>query len=296
MTKKKSDVDKLLIGAHTSIAGGLHNALIQGKAIGATTVQIFTANQRQWKAKEISEEAVELFQATLEETGLSSIMSHASYLINLGSADPEILTKSRKAFNEEIERSLALGLSFVNFHPGAATSGSRERCLDCIVESLCGYQDLFDDDGMRLLLESTAGQGTTVGTTFEELAYILERTAHKLPMGVCIDTCHLFASGYDIRTKQDWQKLLSEFDQKIGLKHLSAIHVNDSVAGLGSRKDRHASLGEGQIGIDSFRYMMQASELASVPKYLETPEGPAVWDKEIWMLREFALNPTPAGH
>lgn len=281
-------MEDLLIGAHTSIAGGVQNALLEGKSIGATTVQIFTANQRQWKSKPLSEESIELFERTLEETSLKSIMSHAGYLINLGSPDPELLQKSRTAFLQEVERSLSLNLSFINFHPGAAREGTREECLDRIVESLLALESCFIDDSTHLLLETTAGQGSSVGVFFEELGYIIERVKERIPIGVCIDTCHIFAAGYDIRTEQEWKKTLALFDEAVGLHYLMAFHLNDSIGDLGSRKDRHAPLGEGKIGIDCFKYLMREPHLRKIPKYLETPGGPPLWDKEIWMLREFA--------
>jgi deoxyribonuclease IV len=286
--KQRITADQLLIGAHTSAAGGPHNALLEGKSIGATTIQLFTANQRQWRAKPLTEEKVDLFKKTREETGIKAIMSHAGYLINLGSSNSDLLKKSREAFREEIERSLELELTFVNFHPGAATQDSRESCLDRIVASLLAVEEFFVDDDTRLLLEATAGQGSTVGCTFQELAYILERTYKKVPMGVCLDTCHIFAAGYDIRTAQGWIQTLEAFEQTIGIKHLYAFHLNDSSAPFASKKDRHANLGEGAIGLESFKYLMTSELTRDIPKYLETPGGPPIWEKEIWMLREFA--------
>ncbi|NGX55560.1 MAG: Endonuclease 4 [Chlamydiae bacterium] len=280
--------DELLVGAHTSIEGGIHNALIEGKSIGATTIQLFTANQRQWKGKKLTEEAIVLFEETLEETGLQEIMSHAGYLINLGCPNQENLEKSRKAFREELERCIALKLTFLNFHPGAALDESREACLDRIIESLLLYEDFMDEDAPRLLLETTAGQGSVVGSAFEEIGYIIERVKDRLPIGVCMDTCHSFAAGYDIRTGGAWKKTLEQFDQAIGLEHLHAFHLNDSVKELGSHRDRHASLGEGEIGLECFRYLMTHPKTREIPKYLETPGGTPLWDKEIWMLREFA--------
>lgn len=288
--KQHLSADQLLIGAHTSAAGGPHNALIEGKTIGATTIQLFTANQKQWKGKPLTEEKIELFKEMRDETGLKAVMSHAGYLINLGSPDPEMLKKSREAFREEIERSLSLALTFVNFHPGAAINDSRGACLDRIVESLLLMEEYFVDDETRLLLEMTAGQGSSVGCTFEEIAYIIERTREKLPIGVCIDTCHVFAAGYDIRTPEGWKNTLEEFEQKVGLKHLYAFHMNDSACPFGSHKDRHANLGEGEIGLDSFKFLMTSPLTREIPKYLETPGGCPLWDKEIWMLREFARH------
>lgn len=291
----KHSPEQLLIGAHTSAAGGAHNALIEGKSIGATTIQLFTANQKQWKGKALTEEGIELFKETLEETGLQKIMSHSSYLINLGSPDPEMLAKSREAFKNEIERCSQLGISYLNFHPGAALLESRQECLDRIVESILSYEDFFVDDSLRLLFEATAGQGSSIGKTFEELGYLVERTKNKVPVGVCIDTCHIFAAGYDIRTPEGWRATLEEFDRLIGLEFLHAFHLNDSVHPLGSKKDRHAQLGEGEIGLESFKFLMTYSKTREIPKYLETPGGCPLWDKEIWTLREFARSETIVG-
>lgn len=285
---KKTAPEKLLIGAHTSAQGGAHNALVEGQEIGATTIQFFTANQKTWHGKEISEKEIALWKATIEETGMQKIMSHDSYLINLGSPKQDVLHKSRVAFEQEIHRCHALGLSFLNFHPGAALDSTVEQCLDTIVESLLSFEPLVHKGPTRLLIESTAGQGSTVGSKFQELGYLIERLHRKIKIGICIDTCHLFAAGYDVSDRKGWDKTLKEFDQQIGLEHLYAVHVNDSMKPLGSRVDRHASLGKGEIGIKGFQAMMEHPDLYELPKYLETPEGPEVWKKEIKLLREFA--------
>jgi deoxyribonuclease IV len=280
---------KLLIGAHTSAAGGVHNALLEGQKIGATCIQLFTSNQKQWRGRKITEEMMAKWEEALDETGITHVMSHDSYLINLGSPRHDVLTKSRKAFREEIERCLALDLAFMNFHPGAALTSSTEECLDLIVESLLLYEDLFDGkQELELLLETTAGQGTVVGWDFAELGYIIDEVKGRVPVGVCIDTCHIFAAGYDIRTKKGWDETLKEFDQEIGLKRLKALHVNDSLKELGSRKDRHAHLGEGEIGMECFKVMMKHPKLKKLPKYLETPGGVPYWTNEIALLRKFA--------
>lgn len=279
---------KIWIGAHTSAAGGAHNALYEGQQIGATTIQLFTSNQKQWHGRQISNEEVDLWKQALDETGIEKVMSHDSYLINLGSPDAALLEKSRKALKEELERCHQLNISYLNFHPGAATKGSVEECLDKIAESLIAMEKLIHHGHTKLLLETTAGQGTSVGHQFEQISYIIKKLHHKIPIGVCIDTCHIFAAGYDIRTKEGWEKTLKEFDDIIGLKYLSAFHVNDSQKDLGSRVDRHASLGEGKIGIESFQYLMTSPKTCDLPKYLETPEGPPVWKKEIALLKKFA--------
>ena len=278
----------ILIGAHTSAAGGAHNALYEGQKIGATTVQLFTSNQKQWHGREISQEEILLWEQALDETGITHVMSHDSYLINLGSPDPELRRKSIDAFQGEIKRCHALNISYLNFHPGAFTKGSEEACLEGIVESLLGLEKVISQGKTRLLLETTAGQGTCVGHRFEQLHFIIKNVHHKIPIGVCIDTCHIFAAGYDIRTEEGCEKTLQEFDETIGLKFLFAFHLNDSQKDLGSRVDRHASLGEGKIGIDAFRFLMQSPKTKDLPKYLETPEGPPVWAKEIAKLKAFS--------
>lgn len=278
----------LLIGAHTSAAGGVHQALLEGVSIGATTIQLFTANQKRWEGKSLADAEVDLWFETLEKHPLEMIMSHDSYLINLGSSKSEILHKSRQAFKEELKRCHRLKIAFLNFHPGAATDSTPEACLDTIVESLLEIEDLAAIGPTRLLIEATAGQGSSVGYRFEHLAYILEQVHRKIPVGICIDTCHIFAAGYDIRTKEAWDATLKELDKVVGLNYLYALHVNDSIKPLGSRVDRHAPLGEGQIGIDSFKVIMQHPKLRDIPKYLETPDGPPLWKKEIALLRSFA--------
>lgn len=276
----------LLLGAHTSAAGGAPHALLEGQAIGATTIQLFTSNQKQWKGRHIGPEEIELWHKTQAETGIKKVMSHDSYLINLGSVDPEMLAKSQKAFEEEIDRCLALNLTYLNFHPGASTTDTQERCLDRIVESLLPLEKKLEGHTLRLLFEATAGQGSCVGYKFEQLGYLIERTHKKVPVGICIDTCHIFAAGYDIRTKAGWNQVLDEFDKHVGLKHLYAFHLNDSQKGLGSRVDRHAFIGKGEIGLESFRFLINDPRTHKLPMYLETPGGPEVWKEEITLLRD----------
>jgi len=284
----KTPPEKLLIGAHTSTAGGVHNALLQGQEIGATTIQLFTSNQKQWKGRVITDEIIDLWQETRKETKLKKIMSHSSYLINLGSPNKDLLEKSQEAFRQEIERCHKLEIDYLNFHPGAATSGTADACLDQIIASLKKFEKLCAKGPTRLLLETTAGQGSSVGHEFEHLDYIIGELNKKIPIGVCIDTCHIFVAGYDIRTKKAWDATLQEFDEVIGLKHLYGFHLNDSMKPLGSKRDRHAHLGEGEIGLEGFRYLMTHPKLRDIPKYLETPKGPPEWIKEIALLRKMA--------
>lgn len=284
----KTSSGELLIGAHTSAQGGAHNALLEGQAIGATTIQFFTANQKTWHGKPIGEKEIELWKEAVKTTGIQKTMSHDSYLINLGSPNPEGRQKSINAFKDELGRCHKLDVAFLNFHPGAALDSSEEACLKQIVDCILELENVILQGKTRLLVEATAGQGSSVGHKFEHLSYLVGNLHTRIPIGVCIDTCHIFAAGYDIRTKEGWDQTLKEFDKIVGLKHLYALHVNDSLKPLGSRKDRHAPLGEGEIGLASFEAMMQHPDLRELPKYLETPDGPPLWEKEIQMLRKFA--------
>jgi deoxyribonuclease-4 len=280
--------NEILLGAHTSAAGGPHNALLEGARIGASTIQLFTANQKRWEGKSLDQETIDLWHRTLKDTGLKKIMSHDSYLINLGAPDAGNLIKSRKAFKEEIERCVQLNISYLNFHPGASLKSDKEECLNLIVESLLETEPLLEQGETRLLIETTAGQGSTVGCKFEEVAYIIDKVGTKVPLGVCIDTCHIFVAGYDVRTPDAWEATLREFDRIIGLQHLYAFHLNDSFKGLGSRVDRHQPLGEGAIGMECFKFLMKDPRTRFIPKYLETPGGIELWEKEIRMLKDFA--------
>ncbi len=286
---KKQDTEKsLLIGAHTSAAGGVHKALLEGAAIGATAIQFFTSNQRTWLSKPIPEAEVERWNQFVATTGIQTTMSHDSYLINLGSPDPNLLAKSQDAFQEEIQRCHQLDITYLNFHPGSAIQSSEDECLAQIVASIESMTSLINQGKTRLLIEATAGQGTSVGHRFEHLGYLVDRLKKKINIGVCIDTCHIFAAGYDIRTPQGWEETLNRFNKEVGLEHLYALHVNDSLKPLGSHADRHADLGKGEIGIESFKAMMAHPDLSHVLKILETPGGPAVWKAEIQLLRDFA--------
>lgn len=284
-SKKEND---LLLGAHCSAAGGVFNALLSGAEIGCTTIQLFTANQKTWHSKPLTDEVIEKWNVALEATGIREVMSHDSYLINLGSPKEEVLTQSRNAFRKEIERCQALGIAYLNFHPGAALDDTVDNCLKRISDSLKYFSKLLEHGQTVLLLEATAGQGSVVGARFEELATIIEQVKSHLPIGVCLDTCHLFAAGYDVRDRACWDAVLKEFDSTVGLKYLRAFHLNDSMHELGCRKDRHASLGKGKIGLECFRVLMTHPKTRHIPKYLETPEGETMWKKELALLREMA--------
>lgn len=281
-------IPKLLIGAHTSAAGGAYRALYEGQSIGATTIQLFTSNQKRWEGKAISEEHLALWKEAKEKTEISSVMCHDSYLINLGAPDPEILRKSRVAFRQELERCHILEISYLNFHPGSACKDSPEVCIQRIITSLLEMEDLILKGSTKILLEATAGQGSSIGWRFEHLAEIIQGVEKRIPIGVCIDTCHIFAAGYDIRTKEAWEETLKAFDTIVGLKNLCAFHLNDSAKGLGSRVDRHRPLGKGEIGWEAFRFLVQDSRTRHLPMYLETPDGPPLWKEEIITLKQMA--------
>ena len=287
-SKSSATDSSIWLGAHTSAAGGSFNALYEGREIGASAIQLFTSNQKQWTGREISDEEIALWGKALEETGIEHVMSHDSYLINLGSPDAEILRKSRTAFHEEIKRCHLLNIPYLNFHPGTATDQNIEKCLETIAESLLTCEPLLAKGNTRLILETTAGQGKSVGHRFEHLAKIIENLDRKMAIGICIDTCHIFAAGYDIRTDAGWEKVLKEFDEIVGLSYLAAFHLNDSQKDFGSRVDRHACIGQGKIGAASFRYLMNSPKTAHLPKYLETPDGPTGWKREIEELRKYA--------
>lgn len=279
---------KLIIGAHTSAAGGVQNALYEGQSIGASTIQLFTSNQKRWDSKPISTESLMAWNQALDETGIASVMSHDSYLINLGSPDPENLLKSRNAFRQELDRCQTLGVSFLNFHPGAALTDPPELCIQRIIESLLGFEELILKGSTKVVLEATAGQGSAIGWRFEQLGEIVRGVEKRIPIGVCVDTCHIFAAGYDIRTPEAWDGTLKAFDEQIGLKYLNAFHVNDSLKGLGTRVDRHSVLGKGEIGWEAFRFLVKDPRTCHLPMYLETPEGASVWKQEIAILKQMS--------
>ncbi|WP_108624360.1 deoxyribonuclease IV [Candidatus Similichlamydia epinepheli] len=285
-----------MLGAHCSASGGVDKACSEAASIGADAVQLFTSNQRTWKSRApFSSEEICLWKKARMEAGIGCVVSHASYLINLGSEHDDVVEKSRIAFREEIIRCQSLEIDFLVFHPGSSGSQPIEVCLLKILEGLLSLEVEFaSSKGPIILLESMAGQGSQVGKNFDEIAFLIDRVDFRIPLSVCLDTCHLFAAGYDIRSSTDIDQMLKRFDEKIGLSHLRLLHMNDSKKGLGSQVDRHASLGAGEIGWDAFHYLMLDSRTAILPKILETPEGPAVWKEEIRHLKEVKSGRNPS--
>lgn len=275
------------IGAHVSAAGGVENAPQRAKEIGATAFALFTKNQRQWKAPPLTDQSIEAFRRVVAEKGFDpgKIIPHDSYLINLGHPEKEGLKKSRAAFLDELQRCEHLGITLLNFHPGSHLGKiSEDDCLKIIAESI--NESLSKTADVKAVIENTAGQGSNVGYRFEHLARIIELTDQKERVGVCIDTAHAFAAGYDIRTEEMFEETFRQFDSIIGFNFLLAMHLNDSKKELGVRVDRHERLGEGFIGIVPFRMIMNDPRFNNIPLILETPD-PERWDEEIALLRNF---------
>lgn len=273
------------LGAHVSTVGGVETAPVNAWEIGANAFALFTKNQRQWLAKPFSEENITRFKENCEKKGFDPryILPHGSYLINLGHPEEEGLKKSWAAFLDEMQRCELLGLHMLNFHPGSHLNKiSVETCLDRIAESINIALD--KTKGVTAVIENTAGQGSNVGSEFWHLKHIINKVEDKSRVGVCLDTCHTYAAGYDIVNEYD--KVFIEFDEVVGKRYLRAIHLNDSKKALGSRVDRHDCIGKGLIGIDFFQRFMQDSHFDDMPVVLETPDD-ALWVEEIKMLRHF---------
>lgn len=274
------------IGAHVSAAGGVENAPIRAHEIGATAFALFTKNQRQWNAKPLTESSIEAFKENCQKFGYAAgqILPHDSYLINLGHPDIDKRQKSLDAFIDELQRCEQLGIDRLNFHPGSHLREiSEDQCIDYIAESLNFALD--QTQGVIAVLENTAGQGSNLGYKHEQLAGIIDKVEDKSRVGVCIDTCHAYAAGYDL--KNNYEGVMQDFADVVGFEYLKGMHINDSKVELGSRKDRHHSLGEGFIGWDAFKTLMQDPRIDNIPMTLETVE-PSIWHEEIAQLKIWA--------
>jgi deoxyribonuclease-4 len=290
------------VGAHVSSSGGVDNAPLNAIKIGAKAFAMFTKNQRQWVAKPLEVKTIDNFKKNLEKSGIlpKHVLPHDSYLINLGNPDSQKLEKSREAFIDEIERCHQLGLEMLNFHPGSHLVKISKRdkeyqqklmeaelsCLDVIADSLNIAIEATKDLKVKLVIENTAGQGTNLGYKFEHLSHIIDKVEDKSRVGVCLDTCHTFTAGYDLRTKEAYEKTMNEFDKIVGFEYLCGMHLNDSKVKLGSRVDRHHSLGQGEIGWDAFNFIMNDKRLDDIPLILETI-NPDIWAEEIRALYNF---------
>jgi deoxyribonuclease IV len=263
---------ELLVGAHMSIAGGIHNAFERGREAGCRALQIFLKNSNQWKGKVLTHGDRHLYAGAQAETGIAPVIAHCSYLINLASPDSALRRKSLAAFVDELQRAAFLGVPGLVLHPGAHRGAGESAGIDAVASGLNEALEQVPPP-VSILIENTAGQGTTLGHTFEQLAAILAGVRDQERVGFCLDTCHLFAAGYDISTKQGYRKVLREFDRLIGTERIRAFHVNDSSKSLGSRVDRHTHIGQGCIGAEAFRCLVNDRRFAAVPKILETPKG-----------------------
>ena len=275
---------KKFVGAHVKTVGGVQNAPINAVEIGAKAFALFLKNQRRWYAKPYDEKTITEFKKNLErsEIQVKHVLPHDSYLINLGNPDRAKWEKALEAFIDEVTRASQLGLDKLNFHPGAHLNQiSEDDCLKLIAEAM--NITLEKTKGVTLVIETTAGQGSNVGYRFEHLRKLIDMTEDKSRVGVCIDTCHIFAAGYDIRNEKSFEKTMKEFDDIIGFEYLRGVHMNDAASELGSRVDRHAHIGEGNIGLEAFRLIMNDPRFDDIPLILETPKQER-WPAEIKLL------------
>lgn len=278
---------KKLVGAHVSASGGVFNAPLNAKAIGANAFALFLKNQKQWKAKDYDDKTIEAFRKNMQDCGFGadSVLAHDGYLINLGSPEEEAREKSKAAFLDEVRRAEELGLKLLNFHPGSHLRKiSEDDCLKLISDAM--NETIQKTNNVVLVIENTAGQGSNMGYRFEHLARLIELTDEKSRAGVCLDTCHTFAGGYELRDKDGFSATFDEFEKTVGFSYLRGMHINDSKGGLGSKLDRHDSLGVGAIGLECFKMIMCDSRFDGIPLILETPNE-AIWADEINMLRGF---------
>lgn len=287
------------VGAHVSASGGVDNAPLNAMNIGAKAFAVFTKNQRQWVAKPLETKTIDAFHKNLELSGIlpKHILPHDSYLINLGHPEVEKLEKSRDAFIDELERCRILGLDRLNFHPGShlvkvpkkdpayhdKVMQAELHCLDVIAESMNRAIDATKDSKVKLVIENTAGQGSNLGYKFEHLGHIIDRIEDKSRVGICLDTCHTFTGGYDLRTREAYDETMDAFGRIVGFEYLMGMHINDSKPPLGSRVDRHHSLGQGEIGWDAFKFIMNDARMDDIPLVLETIDE-SIWKEEIQAL------------
>jgi len=287
------------VGAHVSASGGVENAPLNAMKIGAKAFALFTKNQRQWVAKPLTQASIDAFKANLEKSGIlpKHVLPHDSYLINLGHPEAEKLEKSRDAFIDELQRCAQLGLDKLNFHPGShlvkipkkdpmyeeKLMDAELHCLDVIAESMNLAIEATADSDVKLVIENTAGQGSNLGYRFEHLAHLINKVEDKSRVGVCLDTCHTFTAGYDLRTRKAYDETMDTFERIVGSEYLMGMHINDSKSPLGSRVDRHHSLGMGEIGWDAFRFIMNDPRMDDIPLVLETINE-EIWAEEIKAL------------
>ena len=261
------------LGAHMSISGGLYKAIQRIQKVGGTALQIFSKNQRQWRVPSLTEESIQAFKEEWQKWGRYPVAVHTSYLINLAAKNKDILKRSVSAFADELKRAALLGIPFVIIHPGSHGGEGVKTGLKKVVQSLDRSLELSETTEVMILLETTAGQGTNLGASFEELAFILEKSKYQEKLGVCVDTAHIFAAGYDLRTPTAYARTFDLLEKNIGLSRVRFFHLNDSRTALGSRKDRHEHIGQGQIGLAGFKLLLNDPRFQDHPMVLETPKG-----------------------
>ncbi|RLC96865.1 MAG: deoxyribonuclease IV [Chloroflexi bacterium] len=261
------------LGAHESIGGGLHKAFERARSVGCDAMQIFVKSNRSWAVKPLTEEEITRFQARAEETGIHPVVAHSSYLLNLGTPKETLWQKSRDTLIIELQRCEALGVPWLVLHPGSHVGSGEEAGLARAAQGLGEVHAATAGFRAQILLETTAGQGTNMGYNFEQLAWLLEHTPQGERLGICLDTCHVFAAGYELRTPAGYDETMMAFEQIIGLERLKALHLNDSKNELGSRKDRHEHIGKGHIGLEGFRLLLNDPRLTDLPGLLETPKS-----------------------
>ena len=279
-----------MLGAHVSAAGGLENAFTNGESLGCDAIQIFTRNQRQWRPGPLKKDAVAAFHSRRKDSPIGPVISHGSYLINLASPDRTTRARSLRAFQDEMERAERLGLDGLIFHPGSHRGRGVEEGIRRVAEYLNRAVESCPLAKVKLLIETTAGQGHSLGGRLEEIAALIDALERPERFGVALDTCHLFAAGYDLRTRSAYRKTIEQIRRTIGLERIGAIHLNDSKGDLGSHLDRHEHIGKGRIGVDAFAFFVRDRRWRRVPKILETPGGDAGYRKNLKLLRRLAEN------
>ncbi len=282
-------------GAHMSIAGGAYRCMDWGQQSGCEVVQLFSKNERQWLGKPLTDDDIAKFTDARTRTNVHPVMIHDSYLINLSSPNDELWEKSINAFRDELVRARALSVPYLNTHPGSHVGSGEDVGLARMIDALnrLGAEGAYD--GVTVLLETTAGQGTNLGARFEHLSHILERVDHPAAFGVCIDTCHIFAAGYDIRTPESYAATMADFDRLVGYDRAKAFHLNDALQPFGDRKDHHAAIGEGHIGLEGFRLVVNDPHFADLPMVLETPKSADCHEDLENLARLRGLLPAPVG-
>lgn len=282
-------------GAHESIAGGVFNAIRRGQQATCDVIQMFNKSNNQWRAKKLETAEVDEFLKAIEETGVKPVVSHSSYLINIASPEKKLNKVSCESLKEELERCALLQIPTLVFHPGSHVGSGEEVGMNLIADNINAIFNDLPDNPVTLLLETTAGQGSNLGHTFEQLAYMIDRVEDKNRIGVCMDTCHIFSAGYPITDKKDYATTMQKFDDVIGLKRLRIIHANDSLKEFGAKKDRHEHIGKGHIGLEAFRNFVNDRRLKDVPMVLETPKGDDLAEdiENLKVLRSLVKEKTP---